>query len=659
MNPCLGLWIMNKNINIAIKNNDCEVYLQSCTSNTTKYDILHLLRTRGITKGIYEDRIESELLSNEKGSQPIVQTVNSTNILKLPNGESTTIDGFIKRAQDSYSVIQSGSQSSKEAFIYFCKEDSTVFTLELLRKFTNIFNDPIFGNNIHDIIPYNSEHITLIESGDSLVAKALSAGYLTIDFTGRLTLIPPYTVTEDEMLMEGHLFPVSYGQQDLLLTLRLLKEEFEKEMELPRKKCDELLTKEPITVPKTIAIRHGKQESNGLDAEIIFKMANTKKAEANDYGRVDLKEFTSFVEVKEGDLLLRKRPVQPPVDGYTVWGKLLKAKFGKDIPITTVENVEEKVAEGEIHYIATINGVFREVKNSLTVTEALTIEGDVGVTTGHVRFSKDIVIKGSVLSGYEVECGGNLIIENDVEDGVTINCKGDLSVKNGIFGMNTSITVEGNAEIGFIQESIVSVEGNLHVRSSILHSEITVLGAINVDGEKIDKDKASIIGGTIVTMHSLRTHSLGSIFAKTKVYCGFNPAMHKKHLELNETLKKIDVLLIKIQNSIGFNIRDKHNIKRLAYISDKERKVIKDKLKKLKELSDKKARLTHIIEQIKEKTYAKDTSTLFVQVDNTITPEILLTIGYDREKVKTDLMSVRYYLKEGSITMIDSQWKGS
>lgn len=649
---------MNNSIHIEVADDKCAAYLKSCEPSTTKYDILSTLHRMGITKGINEDKISAQLFSSQKDAYPIAKTVDFASCITLPNGTKHSLESFIKWAQESYSVIQSGTQSRKEPFIHYCKKGKEVLTLDLFRDMTDLFNRPIF-DNIYTIIPVTSEHIEVHEEAGKLHFTALSDGYISIDFNMHLSLIPPYTVTEDQMLMEGHLFPVSEGYIYLIEKLRELQESFENEVNIPHREIEELTHKESSLTPYTIALRTGKEMQHGVDAKITFKLDDKKSATLDEKGKVNLKEFCCFKEVSKGEVLLRKSIVLPPVNGYNIWGDTLKAKAGKDIPITLKENVSEHIIENEITYKAEIDGVFKEEKNSLNITEELIIEGDAGVKTGNISYSKDIIIKGSILNGYKVTCGANLRVENDIEDRVTVVTEGNLFVKNGIFGENTSIIVKGNLEAGFIQDSNCLVMGDILIHKSILNSQVSANGKIVVEGIKIDKEKASIIGGTILTMKGLRTHSLGSIYSKTIINCGYNPEMHKKFLKLHDSLKNLNILIIKVQNSIGFNIRDKHNVKRLSYISDEERSTIKTKLTKLKELSRKKSIIEQAIEKIKTLTYAENRDELYVQVDNVISPDVTLYMYHDVEKIKTELMSVRYYLKEGEIKMIDAEWKKS
>lgn len=645
--------------NINVSDDCCSAYLTSFREGSSKFDILTILRRMSISKGIMEDVITERLFSLKDENTPIVQTIDTSKAVKLFGTTAMSLPKFIKDAQNSYAVIQSESQSHKEAFIIFCAKGKTLLTLDLFKGFTTIYNKPVFGTHIDSIIPYNHEHIEIEETDGYLHFKTLVDGYVTIDFNNTLTLIPPYKVSEDHMLMEGILFPVKIGFSDLLKSLRYLKESFEEDMNIPKRNIPELQVKEQSNDITIIPIRKGKKESDGDNAKINYRLTTKHKPKVKEYERVDLKEFKSFMEVENNQILLIKKMVTPPIDGYTVFGKELKAKVGKDIVITAGENVKETLIEEELHYSAKTDGIYFENNNTLWISETLEIQGDAGVKTGNITYSKDITITGSVISGYSVKSGMNISIGDCIEDNTKVECEGSLIVKNGIFGERSKTKVKGNLEVGFIQDSTVIVEGDLLVHSSILNSYVIVLGEITVLGKKIDKDSCSIIGGVITTMKGLRAHSIGSVYSKTKVYCGYNPEMHKNSKELYDTIKKIDIVLIKIQNSIGFNIRDKHNIKRLAYVSDEERSKVKDKLKKLKEVSDKKVKMEKALEKVRSHIYSEDQNKLYIQIDNLISPDITLYLGHDVEKIKTKFKSIRYYLEENEIKRIDSKWKKS
>lgn len=646
---------MNSKIVIEVSDQDCVAYLKEFENGTSKYQVMEYLRRMGITRGVLDDKIAERLFNIADSNTPIAQTVDTSQAVKLYGTNSISFEQFLKEVEDSYSVIQSGSQNSDKPFIIYCEENKTVFTLDLFKEYTNLFNKPIFSPKLDTIVPYISDDFEVKESNGLLSFKSKKEGYVVLDADKNLTLISPFEVSEDKMQMTVNIYPLKFGFKELVKKSIKLKETYEKEVgilpveipELNLQKCPENYTQ--------IVIRRGKKAIHGENAQITFKLESSPKAKSDVKDRVNLKEFNSFVEVKKDQILLIKRVVKPPIDGFNVLGEKLIAEPGSDIEIKINENIKETQLSDEIHYSSLLAGVYREKNHELSVSETLEIEGDAGVKTGNITYSKDIHIKGSVLNGYKVQCGKNLHIEKNIEDSVTIACEKNMVVQNGIFGENADITVNGDLEVGFIQDTNVTVQGNLLVHSSILNSNVTVMGEITVLGEHIDKDKTSVIGGNIITMRGIRAHSMGSFYSKTVINCGFNPKMHQNILEINELIKKLDIVLIKIQNSIGFNIRDKHNIKRLAYISENERKVVKDKLKKLKEVSDKRSSLLNTIEKIKKLTYAEDKDSLYVQVDNIISPDITIYLYHDIEKIKTELMSVRYYLKNGSIVKTDSQ----
>ena len=81
--------------------------------------------------------------------------------------------------------------------------------------------------------------------------------------------------------------------------------------------------------------------------------------------------------------------------------------------------------------------------------------------TGNISFKGDIFVKGNVISGYSIDCEGNLSIDGIVEDAI-INVSGDLVVSKGIAGHKGSKVFCGGGLVAkFIDNAEVRVKGNL------------------------------------------------------------------------------------------------------------------------------------------------------------------------------------------------------
>ncbi|HWQ62170.1 MAG TPA: FapA family protein, partial [Negativicutes bacterium] len=164
-----------------------------------------------------------------------------------------------------------------------------------------------------------------------------------------------------------------------------------------------------------VTAARGDAPVNGTDATISYAYdMNTKgrPVELED-GRVDFKDLNLFTVVAEGDVLAEKLPPTQGTPGVDVLGQPIFPKQGKDIPLPLGKNVyadENKIRAG-------IAGQLQLQNNKLHVSPVIEIKGDVDLSTGNVEFVGNVVVRGSVQSGFTVKADGNVEIYGSVSGG--------------------------------------------------------------------------------------------------------------------------------------------------------------------------------------------------------------------------------------------------
>ena len=87
--------------------------------------------------------------------------------------------------------------------------------------------------------------------------------------------------------------------------------------------------------------------------------------------------------------------------------------------------------------VATTDGQPKLKSNgAVEVQSLLTINGDIGLETGHVEFEGTVDVRGAVNSGYRVKCKDLRAKEIQA---ATIEVSGNLSTSSGIYGSNLKI----------------------------------------------------------------------------------------------------------------------------------------------------------------------------------------------------------------------------
>jgi uncharacterized protein (DUF342 family) len=115
-----------------------------------------------------------------------------------------------------------------------------------------------------------------------------------------------------------------------------------------------------------------------------------------------------------------------------VLGQPIFPKPGKDMPMPLGKNV---YADGN-RIRAAIAGQLQLVNNKLHVSPVIEIKGDVDLSTGNVEFVGNVVVRGSVQSGFTVKADGNVEIFGSVSGGTVEGA--NIVIRMGIQGCSAA-----------------------------------------------------------------------------------------------------------------------------------------------------------------------------------------------------------------------------
>lgn len=278
-------------------------------------------------------------------------------------------------------------------------------------------------------------------------------------------------------------------------------------------------------------IARGKDPVEGGNAYITYHF-NTEiksKPKLNEDGTVDFHQLDNINHVRKGQVLATLTPEDPGISGTDVYGNEIRPKkvtrtilrFGKNIELSEDTYSISTMVDGHV----TLEG------DRVFVNNTYEVPTDVNNSTGDIEYEGNVLIRGSVRTGFKVKASGRIEVSGVVE-AAQLYAGGDIVLRHGIQGMGKGMLIaKGDIVANFIESSIVAAEGNISA-DSVLHSRISAKGEVKVSGKN-----GNIIGGhtrsaTLIEAKTIGT-SMGTI---TIVEVGIDPNIKDRLNQLNKLI---------------------------------------------------------------------------------------------------------------------------
>jgi uncharacterized protein (DUF342 family) len=276
-----------------------------------------------------------------------------------------------------------------------------------------------------------------------------------------------------------------------------------------------------LAVPGDHQVAFGLDPQPGEDGCVRFAAHQgvhdeSHTGEVSEDGRVDLRGFAHLAEVHEGDLIALVDPPAEGIPGTTVLGETLAPKPGAPARVVVGDNVRYDEEAGQI--VATAVGLLETESARIAVRAALPVRGDVGFESGSIEFGGDVVVEGSVESGFRVHAGGRVFIRGDVDNAEVIG--GSLVVVQGaVAGERSIIRSDGDVGLRTICGGRVEARGNVFVEREVRDAVVHTSGMVVVE-----QSPGRLIGGEVVAGAGVYACEIGSkLEAPTRVCVGIDP----------------------------------------------------------------------------------------------------------------------------------------
>ncbi|QFP48427.2 FapA family protein [Borrelia miyamotoi] len=305
-----------------------------------------------------------------------------------------------------------------------------------------------------------------------------------------------------------------------------------------------------------VEMARGINPVKGRDSYINF-IAKSKYL--GEYGSIGI--GNELRNVDQGEELAEIIPLSKGVNGYTIFGKILVAENGRELDLVLGENTlreGNKIVAGCDGYMSIVNGV-------ISVHDVYVIEGDVGPGTGNIVNNGMVLVRGSVLDGYNVMAKSGIEV-NGLVGRCNLKTDGSIILRSGANGKGGSeIYAKKSIRSKFLENVNVRCEGDIEVIRGIVNSYVSCKKKVLCIGKK-----SKIVGSYINAREEVRAYSIGSEGnAETSISVGFDP-------EIKDLLFRFTEYLVKIEKRLEVLMKDIFALKKnIEFTVDKADKSLK------------------------------------------------------------------------------------
>ena len=401
-----------------------------------------------------------------------------------------------------------------------------------------------------------------------------------------------------------------------------------------------------------VLIAEGREPEDGDDTqfESLIPEARMRGPQIDDRGRADYRELGGVVMVKPGDPVMRRVPATPGVNGEDVTGKTLLAKPGEDIPFAkdcsgvAVDDYDENLL------VATVAG------QPMLIDHGVQVEGtfhakDIDLSTGNIRFDGTIEIDRDVIQGMHLESTGDININGSVE-GAVLEAGGNITINGGIIGTGEVRDEEGNLSdtvgriyaggkvvANFVQNAFIDAQGDVEIKRSIAHSEVTTHKGEIICGEEKMSKGGNIIGGLIRAPKRVFAQVIGTpAHLDTRIEVGVDPELQEAVDKVEEQLEPKKSDLIKIVRLITEINKNKE--KYPARVQEKARTTFLQLKQEVTHLTSEREKLTSKLQRVADAR---------VEVGKTIHPGVTFRMGEVIREFDREATGGPYRLEESEI----------
>jgi hypothetical protein len=251
---------------------------------------------------------------------------------------------------------------------------------------------------------------------------------------------------------------------------------------------------------RPMAIARGAPAKHGVDGRVDFVEPPEHKPAPSGDETIDWRERNLIRNVAQGDVIALVFPPTEGVDGFTVHGKVLKAKHGRKVPLRLGANVA--LSPDGRKLVAAKAGFVVNAAGKVSVEDVYQADA-INLSTGNVRFSGVVSVSGPIEDAFIVEAGRGVTVGGAVGK-ATIKAGGDVEIRGGVHG--ATIEAKGSITAKFFSDCTLTAGGDILAEEYILHGTAESERAVRV----AKKPDGFISGATVRAATEISAAILGS-----------------------------------------------------------------------------------------------------------------------------------------------------
>lgn len=397
----------------------------------------------------------------------------------------------------------------------------------------------------------------------------------------------------------------------------------------------------PENIDKTILIAEGIPAVNGKDGRLIYKFPTNIKEGVpaiDEKGKADYKNLGLIHNVTKGEALVERIPPIPGKKGKDVYGMEVGFMPGRDMALPKGKNTFCN-NENTVLYAA-IAGRVKIQNNLVKVEPVYELSGDVDYSSGNIDFIGDVIINGSITSGFTVKAGGSIWVKGFIEGAVVISGE-DITVRGGIkTGLKGFVSAANNISARFVENSKLEAGQDIIIKEAVMQSNISAGGKVYVTGPR-----ATIVGGIVQAGNMVEAKIIGSQLATQTVFeVGINPKLRAEYKNLTQSQKQMQKEFETINSSLK---AIQKTVVHIDNLSNQKKQYLLQTLERYKTLSEEIKIGQQKLEKLRE---------LFNQVQNSkviareiIYPGVNISIGTASYIVNDSIKYAQFILDDGEV----------